>query len=456
MSWIMASAVASRLGGVLVGDDVGLSCVSTDTRIQNKGALFFALKGPSYDAHAALEQCAGSVSSVAAVLVVSRVVECGLPYILVDDTKLALAALAASWRSDYSHKVIGLTGSNGKTTVKEMLASIFAEAGSVHATRGNYNNDIGVPLTLLDLRLEHDVAIIEMGANHAGEIGYLTGLVRPDIALLNNAGAAHLEGFGSLEGVAHAKAEIYSGLSPEGVAIINLDDDFAPLWLEMASTHKQITFGRSNNADVRLLSANPLKISVGTESFTVVLSLLGKHNAMNAAAATAVAYAAGLPLTWVAKGLEKMKPVDGRLFQYEGLGGSRIIDDSYNANPDSIHAAIDALMDQNGEHVLVLGDMAEVGSAGEKMHQELGRYASHSGVAILLAFGSMMRAAVVEFGVGGQHFKTQDALVTELETILNERSVVLIKGSRSMAMNEIVERLRAPMLTNNKGALDAT
>ncbi|MGV6858856.1 MAG: UDP-N-acetylmuramoyl-tripeptide--D-alanyl-D-alanine ligase [bacterium] len=446
MSWLLASDVACRLDAELTGNDVAVESVSTDTRKPDPQALFFALQGPNFDAHYALDALPPEAPKVAAALVVSRPVDYPAPQIIVDDTRLALGRLAKSWRSDFRGTLVAITGSNGKTTVKEMLSKILATQGEVLATKGNLNNDIGMPLTLLRLREHHQYAVIEMGANHAGEIDYLSHIARPDIALVNNAGPAHLEGFGSIEGVARAKAEIYSGLRDNGIAVINSDDPFSTVWKEASGTHQTLSFGMANDKsspDAAIGSLDPLTLRTAQGSISPYLSLMGAHNAMNAAAASACALAAGVELQDIQQGLESMEAVAGRLESKKGVGGSRIIDDSYNANPASIRAAIDTLAQQRGVTVLVLGDMAEVGEDAEVVHAEIGRYAKKAHIDGFMATGSLMFSAVKAFGPGASHYDDHESLAQALLPVLSVNSVVLVKGSRSMQMERVVALLSA-------------
>ncbi len=440
MNWLRLSEVAAMLGQPLVGEDVWVDSVSTDTRKVAGNELFFALNGPRFDAHSVLEQ--PGVPSYAG-LVVSRPVSHKAPQIIVPDTRIALGRLAAAWRNQFQGRVVGLTGSNGKTTVKEMIASITAVTHDVLYTQGNLNNDIGVPLTLLRLRSQHEIAVIEMGANHAGEIAYLTQLVRPDVALVNNAGPAHLEGFGDLEGVARAKGEIYGGLGPDGVAVVNADDVFADYWTGLNVGRRVIRFGKAPDADVRLVGTDPLRLVVGGAAIELTLQLEGWHNALNATAAAAVAVALGMPNETIRDGLARMTAFKGRLRIVRGLNGVQLIDDSYNANPASAKAAVDVLAQRAGARILVLGDMGELGPSAAALHADLGAYAKARGLDRLFGFGDLSGAAVGAFGVGAEHFAELDSLIAALKTLAAPDVVALIKGSRSMRMDRVVEALKA-------------
>ncbi|MGF1546323.1 MAG: UDP-N-acetylmuramoyl-tripeptide--D-alanyl-D-alanine ligase [Thiotrichales bacterium] len=440
MSWLRLSEIAAMLGQPLVGEDAWVDSVSTDTRARAGNELFFALEGPRFDAHAVLEQ---SGAPDYAGLVVTRSVNHRAPQIIVADTRVALGQFGAAWRKQFSGRVVGLTGSNGKTTVKEMIASILAVEHDVLYTQGNLNNEIGVPLTLLRLRPRHEIAVIEMGANHPGEIGYLTQLVRPDVALVNNAGPAHLEGFGDLDGVARAKGEIYAGLGSDGVAVINADDPYAAYWASLNENRRVVRFGATSAAEVCLVDLDPLRLRLGDSEIELALQLEGRHNALNATAAAAVAYALGVANATVREGLARMTAFKGRLRAVRGLNGVRVIDDSYNANPASAKAAVDVLAQRPGVRILVLGDMGELGIAAEALHGEVGRYAKARGLERFFGFGPLSKAAVDAFGAGGAHFAELDLLLDVLKSLASPEVVALVKGSRSMRMDRVVEALKA-------------
>ena len=446
---MLISEVASIFNESFSGTDKEFESVSTDTRSLKAGDLFVALKGDNFDGHAYLE-LAAEKGAVAAI--VDHDIESVLPIIKVQDTKLALGRLATYWRQQLEIKMIGLTGSNGKTTVKEMLFCILSEVGDVTATVGNFNNDIGLPLTLLKMKPEHDYAVIEMGANHIGEIAYLTQLTRPDIALLNNAAPAHLEGFGSLQGVADAKGEIFSGLSEDGIAIINLDDDFADYWISLCGDHKKIFFGLDGAADVTtsMKAENydgVFLLHTCTGEIEIKLNVLGFHNLKNALAASAVAVAIGLDLETIKKGLEKFKGVKGRLQMNKAANDSVVIDDTYNANPASVRSAIDVLSAQKMKSILILGDMGELGADAEKLHAELGEYAKDKQINSLMTFGELSSFAAKSFGENGISYKEKEELIKDLKIQLNKKVAVLVKGSRSMHMEDVV----AALINNNKG-----
>jgi len=445
MSQFTLSQAAKWLHARHIGADVDVESVGADTRKLSPGQLFVALQGPNFDGHAFAEQAR---ELGAAALLVQRELDCDLPQLLVDDTRIALGRLAAAWRSTLPGRVVAVTGSNGKTTCKEMIAAILGQAGSVAATRGNFNNDIGLPLTLLACR-DEDFLVLEMGANHLGEIGYLCAIARPDLSLISNAGRAHLEGFGSLEGVARAKGEIISGTARNGAFMLNADDRFAPLWRDLAEKRRLVSFGMEQPADVSVLPES-LQLGLDAEGFRsscrlktprggmdIELRLAGRHNLMNALAAVAVAETLGIESSAIRAGLAGLQPVSGRLRPRSGVGGSRVIDDSYNANPDSLGAALDLLGQMPGRRWLVLGDMGELGPEAERFHREIGERARRAGIEHLWASGVLSEAAVNAFGDGGRHFADQEALSKTLRDELGSDDLVLVKGSRSAAMDRV-------------------
>lgn len=456
MSMMTLQQAAKILDAKLLGQGhVSFDAVSTDSRTLTAGDLFVALQGPNFDAH---EFVASVADQGAVAAIVEKQVDTKLPQLLVTDCRAALGRLAAAWRAKFHGKVIGITGSNGKTTVKEMVARIMSQKGAVFATEGNLNNDIGVPLMLLRLKPEqHSTAVIEMGANHAGEIAYLTSLVQPNVAVITNAAAAHLEGFGSLEDVARSKGEIWQGLCETGTAVVNLDDDFADYWRELVVDFESIGFGMLPSADVRLaeggvhwvISAGGyksiFKIQTPVGSIEIAMDLAGKHNVMNALAAAAAAIAAGASLADVQFGLESMAPVKGRLQPKTTRDGQLVIDDCYNANPESLRAAIDVLLQAPGEKILVMGDMAELGSGADELHFNVGAEAAEKGVDQLLASGKHCQQAVKGFGEAGICFTTQQTLIEHLQVMLKEPvhqdATLLVKGSRSASMENVVNAL---------------
>jgi UDP-N-acetylmuramoyl-tripeptide--D-alanyl-D-alanine ligase len=438
MSWLMLSQIAEMTGGELIGDDVAIDSVATDSRLVKPDQLFIAIKGERFDAHDFVAELDGKAGAA----LVHKKIDCGLPQVLVKNTLLALADLASAWRAKLTMPVIGLTGSNGKTTLKEMIAAILSQQGKVLATFGNLNNDIGMPLTLLRVREDHDYAVIEMGANHFKEIEFLTNIARPNVAVVNNAGAAHLEGFGDLQGVAKAKGEIFIGLGTHGVAVINADDTFADYWKDSNKDRKVITFGINNEATIsgRLLSDGGLVIKAGVQEVRANLQLLGRHNALNALAATAVCTALGIKLETIVKGLESLQPVKGRLAPVAGIYNARILDDTYNANPDSARVALDVLAGQKNT-AFILGDMGELGDDTLKLHGQIGEQAKRVGIDKMYCLGKYSAKACEKFGKNGHSFKEMDDLLENLTSNMSENMTILVKGSRAMKMERAVEAL---------------
>lgn len=440
------SYAASHLSAEYQGEDVSFSQVSTDTRTLQHGALFVALQGENFDGHDCLQQAqdAGAVAAM-----VSRLPESSLPLLKVNDTRTGLGELASLWRDQFAIPLAAVTGSNGKTSVKEMIAAIMRQSGEVLSTFGNLNNDIGVPLTLLRLQDQHRAAVIEMGANHAGEIQYLCSLARPSIAVITNAAAAHLEGFGSLEGVARAKGEIFSSLPDDGIVVMNADDHYAPLWEGLAGDRKVIRFGLQKPADVSAKwkaadDAVSLDLSTPQGRCAVRLPLPGRHNVMNALAAVAVSQAMGADLKMIKAGLESIKPVGGRLQTLRGLPGMMLLNDTYNANPDSFAVAVDVLTGMKGDHKwLVLGDMGELGKDAARLHADCVRIAREHGVQRLYATGDLCREAVKGFGESGYWFSSKDDLIQQIRKDWQGDGALLVKGSRAMHMEEIVNNLQA-------------
>ncbi|HEY5603492.1 MAG TPA: UDP-N-acetylmuramoyl-tripeptide--D-alanyl-D-alanine ligase [Gammaproteobacteria bacterium] len=434
---------AAALQARLVGRDTVFTGVSSDSRAVQPGELFVALSGPNFNAHDFAEDArqAGAVA-----LLVDHELDCALPQLVAPDTLRALGQLAAYWRSQLTIPVIAVTGSNGKTTVKEILKSIFSRLGGTLATKGNLNNHIGVPLTLLSINKQHKAAVIEMGANHPNEISYLTNITRPDVALINNAAAAHLEGFGSLEGVAKAKGEIYQGLGKDGTAIINADDQFAPLWRQLTRHNKQLTFGLQQPADVCCqwqgdINGNRLTVRTPKGEFSCVMKLLGRHNVMNALAATAAAVAADVELAVIAEGIAALNSVPGRLQLKPGINGARIIDDTYNANPNSLRAGLEVLAACAGKRFLVLGDMGELGENSPELHKQAGVDAATLQIDRMFTLGRFSQQAAQAFGGNARHFDELDALLKVVVPLLSKDVTVLVKGSRMMRMERVVAAL---------------
>lgn len=415
--------------------------VSFDSRTLARGNLYFAILGESKDGHDFIDEArkAGAAGAV-----VSQPVKTSIPLVIVEDTTKALGEFGKLWREQFSIPVVGLTGSNGKTTTKNMIAAIFEEAGlSPLATEGNLNNQWGVPLMLSRLTSEHKSAVIEMGMNHFDEIRYLTHLAKPTITLITNAGASHLEGVGGkIEGVAKAKGEIFEGLSPEGTAVINADDKFAEFWKKLAGSRKIVTFGLEHPADVRAeLIPGGFSLNYLNQKINIKLGLLGKHNVMNALAASAVGVANGIALDKIKLALEKMNPEHGRMEVKKGLNGSKVIDDTYNANPLSFKAALESVSKEKAKKILVLGDMRELGETAVELHRECGKLAKSSGIDQVFATGELMKELVKTFGENAQHYNNQEELIKALLPCLSEDVLVLVKGSRSMKMEKVVDAI---------------
>ena len=443
---------ARACGGRLSGADAPYTDVVSDSRSLERGQLFVALKGPRFNGN---EFVAAAHGKGAAGALVDAGQPVPLPQIIVPDTQAALERAASRWRAAFRGPLIGVAGSNGKTTTKEMTASILAQAGSCLATRGNLNNHIGVPLTLLRLEPTHRFAVVEMGTNHPGEVAALVDIARPTIGLITNAGAEHLEGFGSLEGVARAEGEMVAGLAEGATAVINADDEFAPLWRSLTSA-RVLTFGVRTAADY---SASLVRGEVGAEGFStrfrlnapggsiaIHLAVGGSHNVANALAAAAAAGSAGVGLEQIAAGLAAVRAVSGRLQFRRAASGAWLIDDSYNANPSSVRAAIEVLAGLAGRKWLVLGDMAELGEFAEAAHRDVGEFARAHGVQRLYATGALAARAVQSFGPGGEWFADATALTAALTAALGAGAAdvrLLIKGSRMNRLERVVEALAA-------------
>jgi UDP-N-acetylmuramoyl-tripeptide--D-alanyl-D-alanine ligase len=442
MMAMQLSEAAQVLAGRCTGTDVPFRGVSTDTRQLQPGSLFFALQGPNFDGHGFVETAR---EQGAAAATVARPCQSVLPQIEVADTRLALGSLSAHWRQQFSLPVVAITGSNGKTTVRAMTAAILSRCGRTLSTQGNLNNDIGLPLTLARLGADDRFAVLEMGANHPGEIDYLAGIAQPSIAVITNAAPAHLEGFGDLEGVARAKGELFARLGADGVAVINADDAFAPLWRELAGHCRIVEFGLQGAAvtadwqgDTR---GSDVRLQTPAGSIELRLPLPGRHNVMNALAACAVSLEAGADLDAVKQGLESLSPVAGRFNSYSLPGDITLIDDTYNANPESLQAALDVLALASSDTWLVLGDMGELGAGAETLHSAAGRMARQAGVTRLYALGELARAAVESFDGPGGAFSSMDELLAALLGDLSGPLHILVKGSRRMRMERVVAAL---------------
>lgn len=445
---MMLSDCAKAVQGELIGEDVAVTSVSIDTRACKPGQLYLAIKGHNFDGNGFVGQAeqAGACAAI-----VHKGVESSLPHIVVDDTRLALADLAGAWRKKQAVSVVGVTGSNGKTTVKEMVAAILAVNAPVLFTQGNLNNDIGVPLTLLRLDERHRYAVIEMGANHAGEIAYTSTYAQADVVIITNAGAAHIEGFGSLDGVAKAKGEIIGTLKKDGVAVINHDDGHFGYWRSVAGIRRVLSFGLNSGADVTAKAINteirnnafvtPFELVTAQGTTDIILKLAGRHNVVNALAATAASLALGIDLEQIKQGLESVKPVTGRLQPLVSRSGNIVIDDTYNANAASLKAGLDVLANFTGKHWLVLGAFGELGPDSPKMHEEIGVLIKASGVVRLLAVGADSKNTVQAFGKGATFFENQQDLIAALKQELKGDETILIKGSRAQRMENVAAAL---------------
>ncbi len=443
MTWSLQE-IAELSGGQLHcnadSQAIKIDSVATDSRLITSDQLFIAIKGERFDAHDFVAELTGQAGAA----LVDRLIDCDLPQIVVSDTREALAKFAANWRQQFTKPLIALTGSNGKTTVKEMLSAILAVKGEVLATLGNLNNDLGVPLTLLRLRQQHDYAVIEMGANHFNEIAFLTNIGKPNVAILNNAGASHLEGFGDVKGVSRAKAEIFQGLSDSGIAIINADDDYADYWFGCVTGKKVISFGMDNAAEVngKTLPTGMLVLTQGVETIEINLALLGRHNQRNALAAAGAAIAVGASLQDIKRGLETLLPVKGRLTPLTGLQETKLIDDTYNANPSSMKAAIDVLAQFTiGQRILVMGDMGELGDEVDQLHAQIGQYAREQKIDQIFCLGIHSAATAKAFGENAHYFKEIELLLSALKEQLKKNMTLLVKGSRSMRMERVIQAL---------------
>ncbi|MCZ8650733.1 UDP-N-acetylmuramoyl-tripeptide--D-alanyl-D-alanine ligase [Escherichia albertii] len=444
---VTLSQLTDILNGELKGADIALDAVTTDTRKLTPGCLFVALKGERFDAHDFADQ---AKAGGAGALLVSRPLDIDLPQLIVKDTRLAFGQLAAWVRQQVPARVVALTGSSGKTSVKEMTAAILSQCGNTLYTAGNLNNDIGVPMTLLRLTPEYDYAVIELGANHQGEIAWTVSLTRPEAALVNNLAAAHLEGFGSLAGVAKAKGEIFTGLPENGIAIMNADNNDWLNWQSVIGSRKVWRFS-PNAANSDFTATNIHVTSHGTEftlqtptgSVDVLLPLPGRHNIANALAAAALAMSVGATRDAIKAGLANLKAVPGRLFPIQLAENQLLLDDSYNANVGSMTAAVQVLAEMPGYRVLVVGDMAELGAESEACHILVGEAAKAAGIDRVLSVGKQSHAIGAASGVG-EHFADKTALIAHLKTLIAEQQVItiLVKGSRSAAMEEVVRALQ--------------
>ncbi len=437
------NTLATILKTASPSENAEFQSVSTDSRSLQKGDLFFALSGPNFDGHDFLEavEQAGAVAAV-----VSHEVSCPIPTIKVADTRKALGILARYHRVELGLPVIAITGSCGKTTTRALVEKVLSQAGHVLASVKSYNNDIGVPLTLLRLNNHHQSAVIEIGANHPGEIAYLTQIAKPNIALITNAAEGHLEGFGNVEGVSRAKGEIFQGLDEAGIAIINHDDFYADYWRSLVGSRQVISFAIEHDADVMAKDVTcddevraTFCLQLPNGAIDVTLQLIGEHNVMNALAAAAVGYAKGLSVVQIKNGLEATTAVKRRLIQRRGYAGATVIDDTYNANPLSVAAAMKVLARRSGPSIFVLGDMLELGPKADCMHQQLGEKAKALGIDYLFCLGQHARHAALAFGQQGYHFQDHATLTQALKNHLQSDMTVLVKGSLGMQMDQIAK-----------------
>lgn len=446
---MLLSEAAQALNARLIGNDVRFDSVGTDSRSIDAGQLFVAIKGENFDGNTF---AAEAIEKGAAAAMVSDAATAASPVLLVNDTRLALGELAQYWREKFSAPVVAVTGSNGKTTTKEMLTVILSAAAGgrdkVHATYGNLNNDIGLPLTLLKIKPQHHYVVAEMGMNHLGEIDYLTRLAKPNVAVVINANTAHIGELGSRENIAKAKGEIFAGLGNEGIAVINVDSDFADYWRSLNPNRKIVTFGMQAAAEVTAsfeerAGTSLMHLTTPSGKVSVELKVEGVHNIANALAASACAYALGVSNADIAAGLASFGGVYARLERKAAIRGAVLIDDTYNANPDSMRAAIEVLAKQAGDKILVLGDMGELGADAAAMHFEIGAAAKAAGLKQLYCLGELSQEMVRGFGAGAKHFVAPEAIAEEVIPQLNSNTTVLIKGSRFMRMERVVKLLMA-------------
>ncbi len=437
----------AKILNVSLTNNTAFTGISIDSRTLSPGNLFIAIIGESTDGHHYLAEAAakGAVAVVA-----SRPVETTLPQILVQDTTAALGQIGTAWRKQFNLPIIAVTGSNGKTTLKNMIANILLAAANnngneVLATQGTLNNQWGLPLTLARLGKEHRYAVIEMGMNHFGEIDYLTHLTSPTVATITNAAACHLEGLGDIAGVARAKGEIFGGLATDGIAVLNRDDAFFPYWHGIIGEKRFITFGYHPDADVRTdyndEHKGPLTVETPSGVIMLTLPLIGKHNVTNSLAAIAATLAINIHPNAIKQGIETTKPAPGRLQLHELVNDVKIIDDTYNANPFSLQAAVNALTQFAGKKILVLGDMRELGPEAESLHFAAGENIRKAGVDFLFTYGELSAQSAQAFGEGAYHFSDQEKLLQALQPLLQTAVTILVKGSRSMRMEKVVQGL---------------
>lgn len=433
------------LNGTLIGADRSFQGVSIDSRAVQKNNCFFAITGEFFDGH---DFIADVAAKNAAVVIIDRDITTDIATILVKNTRQALITLAQYYRKNTTIPVAAITGSCGKTTTRALLENILKQQGQVLASQKSFNNDIGLPLTLLQLKPTHDFVVLEIGTNHPGEIAQLTVIAKPTVATVTMVAPVHIEHFKTLDAIAREKGAIFRGLSQDGVAVINLDDDYASLWESMADYRQIITFSQSMNADVMAKNIDitedgyvTFTLFLPDKSTAIALPLLGEHNVTNALAASAMAYAMGASIDAIQKGLETAAPEYGRLVEKKGFAGAVIIDDSYNANPASVKAAIQVLIKKSNHPILVLGDMAELGEMTKAAHEEIGLFAKKAGIQKLFCYGKNSIYAVEKFGDNAAHFDDHATLTEALKKALTENVTVLVKGSRSMKMEKVIEEI---------------
>ncbi len=446
---LMLSQVARWVEGRHLGDDVEFTSVATDTRTLAPGALFVALRGERQDGHALAAQ---ALAAGAVAMLVHREVDSPLPQVLCADTEDALGELAAGLQQGRAAVVVAITGSNGKTSVKTLVHGILSRAGKAYANPGNFNNQIGLPLAVVAAPEDARFAIYEMGAGQPGDIAYLASIAPPQVSLVNNVMPAHIERLGSLLGIAETKGAIYEALPDDGIAVVNADDAFAPWFMQRIGARRTLRFGLDNDADVRATGlrhsaeATQFRLHTPAGAADVALPLPGRHSVMNALAAAALSLAAGASLDDVVAGLEHAQAVPGRQIPHTLRSGAVLVDDSYNANPGSVAAAIAALAQAGGEAWLVLGDMKELGEGAALLHADIGAQAQRAGIARLWTVGELSAEAARAFGDGARHFNDQPALVAALSPALQAAPAglrCLVKGSRSSAMEKVVAALLA-------------
>lgn len=446
MAPISFATLAHKYGGVLLDPDFRLKSLSIDSRTLNAGQVFLALKGDNFDGH---EYLGSAVDQGASALVTEKVLPKKAPQWVVKNSLRALGYIAVENRLAFEGKLIALTGSNGKTSVKEMIASILRQSSAVLSTRGNLNNHIGVPLTMLGLSPEHEYAVIEMGASGLGEINYLTEMARPDVALVNNVGDAHIGEFGGAKNIEIGKGEIYNGLSSAGTGVVNLDSSGVERYTNKLIGRKMIGFSLENEAadvfasEIRAgESGSEFMLNTGASTAVVNLPVPGRHNVANALAAASCCLAIGIPVSQIVLGLEQFSGVQGRLQRHVLGNGALLIDDTYNASPSSVRAALDILAEMQGARILVLGDMGELGKDSEELHAQIGKYALNKGMQQLFTCGPLSSNAAQAFGPGAQAFEDKSQLIQALIEELEPDSRILVKGSRSSRMEKVVNALK--------------